>query len=85
MKALFRNRRCGTTAAYSYRLLIGGLALLAFWTTLIATPWGMGLAAGSLGYVGTARRILNGDGVTYLNDVGEFSPVNYYPRSIHYR
>ncbi len=79
MKALIRDRRCEATAAYLYWLPIGGMALLAFCTTLIATPWGIGLAPDSLAYIGTARRISNGDGVTYLNDVGEFSPVNHYP------
>jgi hypothetical protein len=67
------------TSKHIFCALIGGLALLAFCTTLIATPWGIGLGADSLAYVGIARRLLNGLGVTYLTDVGGFSPVNHYP------
>ena len=61
------------------RGLIGGLALLAFLTTLIATPWGIGLGPDSLAYVGIARTLLKGLGVTYFTDVGGFSAVNHYP------
>lgn len=63
----------------SFRLLVGGLALLAFCTMLIATRWGIGLGPDSLVYIGVARSLLSGNGVTYLNDIGEFSPVNHYP------
>ncbi len=66
-------------SGFFFRALIGGLALLAFLTTLIATPWGIGLAPDSLAYVGIARRLLDGYGVTYFTDAGGFSPVNHYP------
>lgn len=75
MKAPFCNRECEATAAYFCRLLVGGLAVLAFCTMLIATRWGIGLGPDSLVYIGVARSLLNGNGVTYLNDSGEFSPV----------
>ncbi|MGE5301687.1 MAG: hypothetical protein ACM3TN_00065, partial [Alphaproteobacteria bacterium] len=64
---------------FFFHALIGGLALLASCTILIATPWGIGLGPDSLAYVGIARRLLSGLGVTYLTDVGGFSPVNHYP------
>jgi hypothetical protein len=59
--------------------LVGGLALLAFWTVLIATPWGLGLAGDSPVYVGTARNLFAGKGMLYLNDLGDDSPVSHYP------
>jgi hypothetical protein len=59
--------------------LVGGLALLAFCTVLIATPWGVGLAGDSPVYVGSARNLFAGKGMLYLNDLGEDSPVNHYP------
>jgi 4-amino-4-deoxy-L-arabinose transferase-like glycosyltransferase len=63
----------------SFTAVIGALALLAFCTVLIATPWGVGLAGDSPVYVGTARNLLAGNGVIYLNDGGELSPVSHYP------
>lgn len=53
--------------------------MLAFCTTLVATPWGIGLSPDSLAYVGIASRLLKGLGVTYFTDAGGFSPVNHYP------
>ena len=60
-------------------LPVGALAVLAFCTTLIAAHWGIGLSPDSMVYIGVARSLLDGNGVTYLNDMGELSPVNHYP------
>jgi 4-amino-4-deoxy-L-arabinose transferase-like glycosyltransferase len=45
----------------------------------IATHWGIGLYPDSIVYIGIARSIVNGDGVRFLNDVGELTPVTQYP------
>ena len=46
---------------------------------IIATHLGIGLYPDSIVYIGTARSILNGDGVRFLNDMGEIAPVTQYP------
>jgi 4-amino-4-deoxy-L-arabinose transferase-like glycosyltransferase len=79
MKPPFCHRGREITTACSFRVLVGGLALLAFCALLIATRRGIGLSSDSLVYIGVARSLLDGHGVTYLNDIGEFSPVNHYP------
>jgi hypothetical protein len=79
MNAPLCKRGCEAKAVYARRFLVAGLAFLAFCTTLIATRWGIGLSPDSLVYIGVARSLLEGNGVTYLNDVGELAPVNHYP------
>ena len=71
--------RTGGPRFHAARLLIVGLAFVAFCATNIATRWGIGLSADSLVYIGGARNLLDGNGVIYLNDVGELAPVNDYP------
>jgi len=46
---------------------------------IIATHLGIGLYPDSIVYIGTARRILNGDGLRFLNDIGQIAPVTQYP------
>jgi hypothetical protein len=46
---------------------------------IIATHLGIGLYPDSIVYIGTARSILNGDGVRFLNDIGQIAPVTQYP------
>lgn len=60
-------------AAVAMLSLIGGV-VLAF-----ATRWGIGLYPDSIVYVGTARSILDGKGIQFLNDVGQMAPVTQYP------
>jgi hypothetical protein len=45
----------------------------------VATHQGIGLYPDSIVYIGTARNILDGRGVQFLNDVGEIAPVIQYP------
>jgi len=77
MNISFRKQSC--TAVPARQLPVGALSVLAFCTTLIAARWGIGLSPDSMVYIGVARSLLDGNGVTYLNDVGELSPVNHYP------
>ena len=46
---------------------------------IIATHLGIGLYPDSIVYIGTARSILNGDGLRFLNDMGQIAPVTQYP------
>src|SRR5919106_5204778 len=59
--------------------LVGALALLGSFTLLICTRWGIGGYPDSLVYIGVARSILEGTGVRFFNDMGQFAPVSQYP------
>jgi len=59
--------------------VVGAVALLGSCILLISTRWGIGGYPDSLVYVGVARSILDGSGVRFFNDMGEFAPVTQYP------
>jgi len=63
----------------AFCLAIAGLVLAGSWLLWFATRWGIGLYTDSIVYVGTARSILAGMGVSYFNDMGQFAPVIQYP------
>jgi 4-amino-4-deoxy-L-arabinose transferase-like glycosyltransferase len=63
----------------AFCLAIAGLVLAGSWLLWFATRWGIGLYTDSIVYVGTARSILAGTGVSYFNDIGQFAPVIQYP------
>jgi len=69
----------GVLNRYCLLLLLCGVALLGCGVIFLVTPWGIGLAPDSLVYVGAARSVIRGDGVVYLNDIGQFVPVTHYP------
>ena len=62
-----------------FALVICATVGLAVCVLIVMTHWGIGLYPDSIVYVGAARAILNGDGVRFLNDVGEIAPVTQYP------
>ena len=62
-----------------YCAALAGLGFIGAAVLTIATRWGIGLYADSIVYIGVARNILDGKGVTFLNDVGEITPVTQYP------
>jgi len=62
-----------------FRAAILGSICLGVLAMIIATHLGIGLYPDSIVYIGTARSILNGDGVRFLNDMGEIAPVTQYP------
>ena len=75
---------CGTAAIglasfTSFCIAIAVSVALGVCALAIATHWGIGIYPDSIVYIGTARTILNGDGVRFLNDVGEIAPVTQYP------
>ena len=71
------------TAAFLSRnaltAVVGALALLGSYALLTSTRWGIGGYPDSLVYVGVARSILDGSGVRFFNDMGQFAPVTQYP------
>src|SRR5436309_13784730 len=73
----------GATAGFLSRnaliVVVGAVALLGSCILLISTRWGIGGYPDSLVYVGVARSILDGSGVRFFNDMGEFAPVTQYP------
>jgi hypothetical protein len=60
-------------------MLVGALAIIAGSTVILSTRWGIGLSADSVVYVGVARSVINGDGVVFLNDIGEPAAVIHFP------
>src|SRR5438093_4844207 len=73
----------GATAGFLSRnaliAVVGAVALLGSCILLISTRWGIGGYPDSLVYVGVARSILDGSGVRFFNDMGQFAPVTQYP------
>jgi 4-amino-4-deoxy-L-arabinose transferase-like glycosyltransferase len=63
----------------SARGLLAVLVLVVTAVLWLATRWGIGLYTDSIVYIGAARSILAGDGFQFLNDIGQFSPINQYP------
>ena len=70
--AAFLSRNALTAA-------VGALAFVGSCILLISTRWGIGGYPDSMVYIGVARSILNGSGVRFFNDMGEFAPVTQYP------
>src|SRR5437773_7890753 len=69
----------GFLSGNAFRTLVGALALLGSCVLLVSTRWGIGGYPDSLVYVGVARSILDGSGVRFFNDMGQFTPVTQYP------
>src|SRR5437773_2180848 len=69
----------GFLSGNAFRTLVGALALLGSCVLLVSTRWGIGGYPDSLVYVGVARSILDGSGVRFFNDMGQFAPVTQYP------
>ncbi len=80
----FSGKHSDTATARSssftrFCVLVTGSVLCGVCILILATRWGIGLYTDSIVYIGTARNIFNGDGVRFLNDVGELAPVTQYP------
>lgn len=63
----------------SFYAAIAASVLLGVCLLTIATHWGIGLYPDSIVYIGSARAVLHGDGVRFLNDFGQLAPVTQYP------
>jgi 4-amino-4-deoxy-L-arabinose transferase-like glycosyltransferase len=59
--------------------LIGGMALAAAWSVVFTTPWGTGTGWDQAMYIGAARNLLAGKGLTlaWSMDIGK--PLTHYP------
>src|SRR5204862_2280382 len=77
------NPQVGATAGFLSRnaliAVVGAVTLLGSCILLISTRWGIGGYPDSLVYVGVARSILDGSGVRFFNDMGQFAHVTQYP------
>lgn len=60
-------------------ILVPALALLGFAGLLYSTPGGIGLHPDSVVYIGVARNLLRGDGITFFDDAGDIAAVTHYP------
>src|SRR5437773_7282146 len=69
----------GFLSGNGFRAVVGAVAILGSCVLLVSTRWGIGGYPDSLVYVGVARSILDGSGVRFFNDMGEFAPVTQYP------
>jgi 4-amino-4-deoxy-L-arabinose transferase-like glycosyltransferase len=58
--------------------LVPGLAVLGFLGIILCTPGGIGIYSDSVAYVGVARNLLRGEGITYFDDNGQMAPVTHY-------
>lgn len=58
--------------------IVLGLAILGFLAIILCTPGGIGLYSDSVVYIGVARNLLRGEGVTYFDDNGQMAPVTHY-------
>jgi hypothetical protein len=55
-----------------------GLAVTGFVGVILCTPRGIGIYSDSVVYVGVARNLLRGEGLTYFDDNGQMAPVTHY-------
>jgi 4-amino-4-deoxy-L-arabinose transferase-like glycosyltransferase len=69
----------GLSSFTTFGIALSASVLLGACLLALATHLGIGLYPDSIVYIGIARSILNGDGVRFLNDVGEIAPVTQYP------
>ena len=58
--------------------LVLGLAVMGFLGIILCAPGGIGIYSDSVVYVGVARNLLRGEGVTYFDDNGQMAPVTHY-------
>lgn len=58
--------------------IVLGFAVLGFLSIILCTPGGIGIYSDSVVYVGVARNLLRGEGVTYFDDNGQMAPVTHY-------
>src|SRR5918992_1443542 len=58
--------------------VVVGVAALGFLGILFCTPAGIGIYPDSVVYVGVARNLLQGQGVTYFDENGHMAPVTHY-------
>jgi 4-amino-4-deoxy-L-arabinose transferase-like glycosyltransferase len=58
--------------------IVLGLAVTGFVGVILCTPRGIGIYSDSVVYVGVARNLLRGEGLTYFDDNGQMAPVTHY-------
>jgi len=64
----------------SYELsALSGLAALGGVGLVAATPWGLGLSPDSVVYIGAARSLAQGNGLSLPTDAAAMAPLVHYP------
>ena len=58
--------------------IVPGFATIGFVGVILCTPNGIGIYSDSVVYVGVARNLLRGEGVTYFDDNGQMTTVTHY-------
>jgi len=65
-------------SSYELRTL-SGLAALGGVVLVAATPWGLGLSPDSVVYIGAARSLAQGNGLSLPTDLAAMAPLVHYP------
>jgi len=65
-------------SSYFFLALIG-ISLIGAATLLLTTRWGIGLSPDSITYIGAARSLLMGNGLSVPTYSGQFSPMTHFP------
>ncbi len=58
--------------------IVLSLGIMGFLGVILCTPGGIGIYSDSVVYVGVARNLMRGEGVTYFDDNGRMAPVTHY-------
>ena len=74
-----RRVQTGFLTFNTFRFAVAAVSLVGACILVITTRWGIGLYTDSIVYIGAARSILEGDGLSFFSDAGEFAPVIQYP------
>jgi len=79
MKQVLRRRTTLGSVDRSASLLLLIIATAAVTTTLLSTRWGAGLSPDSTAYIGAARSLLAGEGLSTLSGDGDRRPLILWP------
>jgi len=74
-----RTARNGLSAPWRAYAIFGLLAAIGVAAVLFSTTWGIGLTPDSLTYVGAARNLLAGNGLSSSTSTGNLQPMVMYP------
>ena len=66
-------------AKYPVALMLVGCGALGGAVLVVFTPWGLGLSPDSAVYIGGARGLVQGNGVSLPTESGGFAPIVHYP------
>jgi hypothetical protein len=71
-------RDVGVKASWIW-VVVGGLCLVAGWSVLYTTPWGTGTGWDQAMYIGAARNLLAGKGLTIAWSMDMGKPLTHFP------